>query len=311
LSRLIAAHLELELSFLGAVPEDPHVTLAQRNRQAFSSLFPDSEAAAGVVVVADALDAIPAHFVAGPQTLPTFLDALVTVLQAPVRLPGGGVLEDAHASVARTEGVDELIAADGEQGGETSLLQYAGDVAGLWLSLETLPHTLQSLAGNLEALVAVAGRNSTRMPDDDMGELQGNQLLPLLARLLETFRVAAPEQALELEVTGVSVTGQQQCWLQAGHYLKYTFRLPQGALTDTVAALLDEVPAMSRTSGAEGEDICEVLAAAQNSCLSVISSPQAGPRIQVWLPVARNESLAGVAGRRQGEGITTLGKGLH
>jgi flagellar biosynthesis protein FlhG len=92
--RMVKARLGLEVALLGWVPEDRYVQLAQQNRHAFSSLFPDSRASGAVVAAVDALDDIPAHFVAGPQTLPAFLDAIVDVLQAPVCLPGGVVLED-------------------------------------------------------------------------------------------------------------------------------------------------------------------------------------------------------------------------
>jgi hypothetical protein len=96
---LLKSHLDLDIVLLGGVPEDHHVTLAERNRQAFSSLFPDSDAAGGVVGVADRLGDVAADFVAGPQTLPAFLEALVAVLQAPVCLPGGTVLEDARSAL--------------------------------------------------------------------------------------------------------------------------------------------------------------------------------------------------------------------
>jgi flagellar biosynthesis protein FlhG len=94
-SRLINTCLGLDIAFLGGVSEDRRVTMAQQNGQAFSSLFPDSEAAGAVIAIVDVLEEIPAQFVAGPQTLPAFLDALLEVMQTPVCLPGGVVLEDA------------------------------------------------------------------------------------------------------------------------------------------------------------------------------------------------------------------------
>jgi len=93
-SRLLQSHLGLGIGLLGGVPEDHQVALAAGNKQAFSSLFPDSSAAGGVVAAAAALAAIPVDFVAGPQTLPAFLEAVVAVLPGPVCLPGRTVLED-------------------------------------------------------------------------------------------------------------------------------------------------------------------------------------------------------------------------
>ena len=98
-SRLVKTCLGLDCAFLGGVPEDRRVTMAQTHRHAFSSLFPDSEAAAGVVALVDRLDDISTHYFAGPQTLPAFLDALVEVMQTPPGLPGGAVLENIPGSV--------------------------------------------------------------------------------------------------------------------------------------------------------------------------------------------------------------------
>jgi len=94
-SRLVKARPGPGIAFLGGVPEDGCVQVAQQNRQAFSSLFPDSGAAGAVITLVDVLDEIPAHFVAGPQTLPAFLDTLLDVMPMPVCLPGGVLLEDA------------------------------------------------------------------------------------------------------------------------------------------------------------------------------------------------------------------------
>ena len=115
-SRLLKNHVGLEIAFLGGLPEDRCVTTAQQNRQAFSSLFPDSEAAGAVLAIVDALDEIPAHFVAGPQTLPAFLDALVDVMQVPICLPGGAVLEDTPGSALQPDKM--LPVTDREQAGE-------------------------------------------------------------------------------------------------------------------------------------------------------------------------------------------------
>jgi len=292
LSRLLRSHLDLDAAFLGGVPEDRHVMMAERNREAFSSLFPDSDASSGVVAVVDALDDVPAHFVAGPQTLPAFLDALVDTMQMPVCLPGGTVLEDTYAPAAEPDKMQP--AADREQAGEMSLLQYAGDVPGLWHFLEILPPVLRSLSEDLEDLVVMVDSNNVLTPGDSSAGLSDDLVLPLLARLLATFRAADPVRAIELEVTDMRVTGQQQNWLQAGRYLKYTFRLSQEPLPEPVAALLDRVPAMIRSTGAEGEEISEVVVPAQNSCLSVISAARACTRIQVWLPVVKGELPAGV-----------------
>lgn len=291
-SRLLKCHLDLDIVLLGAVPEDRHVMLAEQSREAFSSLFPDTAAAAGVVAVADALDDMPADVVAGQHTLPTFLNALVDAMQAPVCLPGGSVLEDVQVPAEEPDRVQP--AAGSEQAGEMSLLQYAGDVPGLRHFLEILPPLLRSLSDDLEELVTMVDSNKVLTPDAGSVELAGDRVLPLLARLLALFRAADPARAIELEVTDMRITGQQQNWLQAGHYLKFTFRLSPESLPEPVEALLDRVSAMNRSSGVEGEQISEVLVPAQNSCLSVISDARAGTRIQVWLPVVKGGLPAGL-----------------
>lgn len=290
-SRLLKSHLDLDTAFLGGVPADRHVTLAERHREAFSSLFPDSDAAGGVVAVADTLEDVPAYSVAGLQTLPVFLNALVETMQAPVCLPGGGLLEDAPVLAEEPEKIQP--AADREQAGEMSLLQYAGDIPGLRHFLEILPPVLRSLSDDLEELVAMVNSNKVFTPDDSSAEIPGDQVLPLLARLLAMYRAAAPDRAVELEVTDMRVSTQQQNWLATGHYLKYTFHLSQEPLPEPVEALLERVPAMTRSTGAEGEVIREVLVPAQNSCLSVISTARACTRIQVWLPVVKGGLPAG------------------
>jgi hypothetical protein len=52
----------------------------------------------------DALQGVPADVVAGPQTLPAFLDVLLDVMQVPVSLPGGAVLEEDKALSEAGEG---------------------------------------------------------------------------------------------------------------------------------------------------------------------------------------------------------------
>jgi len=298
-SRLLKGSLDLESVFLGCVPEDRHVLLAQQYRQAFSSLFPDSEATAGIVAIADVLDDI-ATPEAVQQSLAIFLDRMFAVMQTPVCLPGGVQLDDEKIALVSA---DSLPATEREQDGDLSLLQYAGDVPGLWQFLELLPLALQSLGADLGELVTQHGDDS-----DTAG--QPATVVSLLAALLGTFRRALPGLSVELEVTDTFVTGQQPCWLQVGRYLKYVFQLPPGRLPDSVVALLMKLPNIDKHNGAEGEEVYEVLSPAHNSCLRVVSSAGTGQRIQVWLPVVGRDVLAAAA--EQGMRVAGIpGKGLH
>jgi flagellar biosynthesis protein FlhG len=126
--RLVKRHLGLELAYLGCVSEDRLVTLAEQNQQAFSSLFPDAEASAGIVAAAAVLDTASSRE-AARQTLPAFLDKLRSVIQTPVCLPGGARL-DAEQSAETSLKLQPAPIADREQNGNSSLLEYAGDVSG-------------------------------------------------------------------------------------------------------------------------------------------------------------------------------------
>ena len=301
-SRLVKRHLGLELVYLGNVSEDRLVPLAEQNRQAFSSLFPDADATAGIVAAVDVLDDAASRE-ASRQTLPAFLEKLLAAVQAPVCLPGGAQLDAEQAAVTSPKMLPEPVA-ERERNGDLSLLGYAGDVSGLWRFLELLPQALQSLGTELDELVSLrAGQGVTAG--------QGGSVLTLLAELLSLLGDTAPAVSVELDVSDTFVTGQQPCWLQAGRYLKYVVRLPPGPLPGAVAALLLERQDLANSSSADGEEIYELLDPAYNSCLSVVSSVRTGPRIQVWLPVIGREALTGPPQRQGTHPAEVAGKDLH
>ena len=298
-SRLVKRHLGLELAYLGNVPEDRLVPLAEQNRQAFSSLFPDAAATAGIGAVVDVLDDAASREAAG-QTLPAFLEKLLAAVQMPVCLPGGAQLAAEPVAVTRPATLPEPVI-ERERSGDLSLLEYAGDVSGLWHFLELLPQALQSLGTGLDELVA-------RRTGQGVAAGQGGSVLVLLAELLSLLGDTAPAVSVELDVSDTFVTGQQPCWLQAGRYLKYVVQLPPGPLPGAVAALLLERQDLANSSSADGEEIYELLDPAYNSCLGVVSSVRTGPRIQVWLPVSGSEALAGLPERQE---TRSAGKDLH
>ena len=301
-SRLVTRHLGLELAYLGNVSEDRLVPLAEQNRQAFSSLFPDADATAGIVAAVDVLDDAASRE-ASRQTLPAFLEKLLAAVQAPVCLPGGAQLDAEQAAVTSPKMPPEPVA-ERERNGDLNLLEYAGDVSGLWRFLELLPQALQSLGTELDELVSLrAGQGVTAG--------QGGSVLTLLAELLSLLGDTAPAVSVELDVSDTFVTGQQPCWLQAGRYLKYVVRLPPGPLPGAVAALLLERQDLANSSSADGEEIYELLDPAYNSCLSVVSSVRTGPRIQVWLPVIGREALTGPPQRQGTHPAEVAGKDLH
>jgi flagellar biosynthesis protein FlhG len=301
-SRLVKRHLGLELAYLGNVSEDRLVPLAEQNRQAFSSLFPDAEPTAGIVAAVDVLDDAASRE-AARQTLPEFLEKLLAAVQTPVCLPGGAQLDTEQAAVTSPKALPEPVA-ERERNGDLGLLEYAGDVSGLWRFLELLPQALQSLGAALDELV-------THRTEQGMAAGQQRSVLILLAELLSLLGDTAPVASVELDVSDTFVTGQQPCWLQSGRYLKYVVRLPPGPLPGAVAALLLKQPGLVNSTGADGEEIYELLDPAHNSCLSVVSSVRTGPRIQVWLPVIGRGELTGLPERQGTRSAEIAGKDLH
>ena len=298
-SRLVKHHLGFELVYLGDMPEDRLIPLAEQNRQAFSSLFPESAATAGIVAAVDVLDDASLA-AAATQTLAAFLDKLLAVAQAPVYLPGGVQL-DTEQAVTIDPAEQPAPLADREQGGVLSLLQYAGDVPGLWDFLELLPQALQSLGAELNELVIHHGEHADAVT-------RRYSVLSRLAELLSLLGDVVPAVPIELDVSDTFVTGQQPCWLQGGRYLKYVLQLPAGPLPATVRTWLVNMPGLLKSTSADGEEIYELLEARYNRCLNVASSARTGARIQVWLPVDGHDVLTGLPER---QAAVIPGKDLH
>ena len=66
---------------------------AERYRQAFSAVFPDAEAAAGIVHIADALATSAAE--ADPRSLTDWWGDITQNIRAPIQLPGEAWLDGA------------------------------------------------------------------------------------------------------------------------------------------------------------------------------------------------------------------------
>lgn len=296
--RLVKRHLGLEPGYLGAVAEDRRVSLAGQNRQAFSSLFPDSGATAGIVAAVDILEDATIRRPGG-QTLSSFSGKLLAVLQRPVCLPGGGQLEDMVTAAESPETLAGTVAGR-ERSGSLGLLQYAGDVAGLWRFLELLPPALQSLGSGLGELIAHEGER-------DVTTGKQPSVLVLLAQLLSLLGEEGAD-SVDLDVSDTFVTGQQPCWLPGGRYLKYVLQLPPGPLPDSVTALLAQLPDLVNSHTADGETIHELLDPLHNHCLDVVCSKRTGARIQVWLPVDGGVAAGGMQDERV---VEKTGKDLH
>lgn len=275
------SRLGLDVPLLGMLPLDESLKKAQRIHQAFSTVFPESEAAGGIIEVADALDRIPLQFFAGPRTLSALWHALIDIIQLPVTLSGDVLLDDVVETLRVPESSPEEPVA--EQDNETGLLFFEGDLAGLGAVRERLQDNLQVLLADVNAFVETAGREVRVLTDVNDGPLQREQMINLVSRVLGIIAAADPMQSFRFQALDTFVSHPDTAWLKTGRYLKYVFHLRQTELPDNARTLLLNMSAMTVTSGTAGETIYEMIDAPRDCCLSIISDPQEGVRMQVWL----------------------------
>ena len=92
-------HLDMKTAAPWVILEDTSVPRAERYRQAFCAVFPDSEAAAGIVVIADDVDSIPGETGANP--LAAWWGKFIEIIRAPIQLPGNVLLELSPGDVGK------------------------------------------------------------------------------------------------------------------------------------------------------------------------------------------------------------------
>ena len=94
----VRSHLETDMGTPLVLPEDRCVARSERYRQAFSAVYPDSEAAAAIVVIADDIENLAVE--ASPQALFDYWDRFIEIVRSPIHLPGKVLLESATGSRA-------------------------------------------------------------------------------------------------------------------------------------------------------------------------------------------------------------------
>ena len=97
-------HLGMKIPAPWLIPEDESVPRAERYRQAFSAVFPDSEAAAAVVVIADEVESLSDD--PGQNALSAWWTRFIDIIRAPIQLPGSVLLEEPAGGAA-----EETVAA--------------------------------------------------------------------------------------------------------------------------------------------------------------------------------------------------------
>jgi len=275
----VQQHLGIELPLLGTLVEDRKVGLAQQSRQAFTSLFPDSEATGCVVVLADALDEIPCS-----STLAAFWSDFLERVRAPVQLAGDIQLETLAAAGTLPEPLADVT--ETGQGEGMGLLRLEGNLRGLGAALEQAPLSLQTLAADVSGFAASL-EAATSVPAGGLAARPENASMPgIAAVLLRAADADGSDAALvQLQVDECRVNGADAAWLRAGRYLRFVFRLPGAEdQPEALLSLLDGVPVTGQESGMPGEQVWEMLSPDRDGCLHVIAAPGTGVRIQVWLP---------------------------
>jgi flagellar biosynthesis protein FlhG len=101
-------HLGMKTRAPWVILEDSSVPRAERYRQAFSAVFPDSEAAAGIVVIADDIDSMSGD--PEPYLLTAWWERFIDIIRSPIQLPGDALLDMAAAS-AGPDARDEAVTA--------------------------------------------------------------------------------------------------------------------------------------------------------------------------------------------------------
>ncbi|MGB5177817.1 MAG: hypothetical protein WBP44_03700 [Gammaproteobacteria bacterium] len=285
----VTACLGLDVPLLGVLTQDECLKKAERVRQAFTSIFPQSAAAVGIIDIVDALDQIPVQFFTGPRTLAALWHALVDIIQLPVTLSGDELLDDGLETAQAPEPPYEEPVAG--QDNETGLLQFEGNLESLCALRERLQGNLQVLFADLNAFAETAGRDVRMLTDVNDGLLQREQMINLVARVLGIIEAADPDQSFRFQVFDTVVTHPDAAWLERGRYLKYVFHILQSELPENAQTLLLNAPAMTVTAGTDGESIYEMIDTLHHCCLSIISDTQEGVRMQVWLKSEAQQDL--------------------
>lgn len=89
------SYLEMDIPLLEVMLEDEHIPLAESSRQAFSTVFPESEASACLVVIADEIENLPQSV--QPTSVRAYWEKVQEFLAMPLLLPGNAVLGTAES----------------------------------------------------------------------------------------------------------------------------------------------------------------------------------------------------------------------
>jgi MinD-like ATPase involved in chromosome partitioning or flagellar assembly len=299
LSTQTRRHLDTGMQLLGALSHDRHVLRAERLRQAVTSLYPDSPFCTDLVRLADALEKFTEGRTLQVMPIAAFWSAYADSLGTPVRITGGGHMEEAI-----TESAVEPAAALVPEGADAtaSLLRFEGPLSrldqvmqGFSSVMHVVANDMSLLHEHLADLEALPGRAAEWTIADSAA------LEVMLARVLNVLlRELTGEQPVCFQVEESRVSGGADNWLRAGHYVRYVFLVPgQSGTAEAIGNELARLPGLRRSTGPEGECICELISAARDACLSVVNTPQGEIRVNFWHP--SSAPAGSQAGRRAGD----------
>jgi flagellar biosynthesis protein FlhG len=300
----VHAHLGGEIPLLGSVPEDARVARAQDYLQAYTAIFPDCDAAAAIVRLADFLPPGPAVDSAH-GVLRHFWDRFIEIMQEPVHLAGNALLQEEPAVVNG----QPQVADQGAVSADMNLLSHAGALADLPVVMERVAESLQVAATMLGALLARLDETGSVLTETPATRLESSQLPAVMAQLLAALASDAADVPVALWLDSTAVARVDGDWLQPGRYLKCTLRiaLPGDAAETRLRSLLTEIP-VQPAHGTLAGILHEILTPRHDACLDVHISPGDEVRIQVWLPVA---AAAPAATGMPMPGVVPADKRLH
>lgn len=285
-------HLALEVPLLAAVVRDDHVAVASRQRQTFTSMFPESHAAGCVVrLVEDLLETRVAPAVhAG---LMEFWRKLAETLRLPMCLPGGANLADFEPVVEAADG-DTVPEGFDQNQAEATLLRFEGPLGSMGSVMANFSGVMHFLADDMQAFhdrLEDVHSDSYRTaqwsrPDSSILELTLAAILDVLRRSVSR------QQKIYFQVEEDPVSGEEANWLAPGYYIRYVLILPgQNDVLERVRQEMERLPDLALNTGHAGDCICEVISVARDACLSVIRTPQDELRVNYWHRPDRRKHL--------------------
>ncbi|UCC56453.1 MAG: hypothetical protein JSU75_01385 [Gammaproteobacteria bacterium] len=276
-------YLDREIPLLGAVTRDKHVMQAQRQRQAFTSLYPESRVSSDLVRLADELDNVRVGASAHPASVSAFWNGFAASLQLPVRIAGDATLDNYRETEAPLEA--EAMKGQDDLATVTSLLRFEGPLSRLDEVMQGFSAVMRFVANDMLVLHEYLA-DLDDMPEhkDDWSVVDNMVLELMLARILKVLlNEVDHRQQVCFQVEECPVDGRDESWLHRGHYIKYIFLMPgQPRTVEAISDELERLPDLRHSKGQDGECICEIMTAVRDACLSVVNTPQGEIRVNFW-----------------------------